>query len=283
MSDATPNGWEGRVAATRWYHTLDLPGGITTPGTYDLRPILDRLPIPTSLAGARCLDIGSRDGFYAFEMERRGAREVVSVDIERAEDIHFPFPPPAIAATQREIDDGNRAFALARDALGSQVARVHRSIYDLSSEQIGTFDFAVIGTLLLHLRDPVRALSAAGSVISGRLLLNDPVTLGLTALHRRRPVAELLMRGGPFWWGVNAAGQRRLLAAAGFRVVASGRPYLVPAGRGSKPEPLLSCLRRPLADAPRRLSARRGAIHAWALAEPIAAGAQTLGVASTAA
>lgn len=59
------------IAAARWYHTIDLPDGSATPGQYDLRGIVPRLPIPASLEGKRCLDIGSRDGFYAFEMEKR--------------------------------------------------------------------------------------------------------------------------------------------------------------------------------------------------------------------
>lgn len=73
----------------RWYHTLDLPGGVVTPGEFDLRPILSRLPLPSRMEGMRCLDVGSRDGFYAFEMERRGAT-VLSIDIEDPDDVDFP-------------------------------------------------------------------------------------------------------------------------------------------------------------------------------------------------
>ena len=36
---------------------------------------------PQSLRGKRCLDVGTYDGFWAFEMERRGAAEVVAVDV----------------------------------------------------------------------------------------------------------------------------------------------------------------------------------------------------------
>ena len=54
-----------RVDAIRWYHTLDLPGGVVTPGEYDLRPTVARLPLPVDMTGMRALDVGSRDGFYA--------------------------------------------------------------------------------------------------------------------------------------------------------------------------------------------------------------------------
>src|SRR5207244_9825176 len=67
-----------------WYHSIELGPGVVTPGVFDLRPIVERLPWP-DLAGKRCLDVGTSDGFFAFELERRGAGEVVAVDIGRHE------------------------------------------------------------------------------------------------------------------------------------------------------------------------------------------------------
>src|SRR5262249_19921739 len=72
-----------------WYHTMELEPGLVTPGWFDLRPIVDRLPWP-SLAGKRCLDIGTYDGFLAFEMERRGATEVVATDVPEHENWDWP-------------------------------------------------------------------------------------------------------------------------------------------------------------------------------------------------
>jgi 2-polyprenyl-3-methyl-5-hydroxy-6-metoxy-1,4-benzoquinol methylase len=72
------------VARARWYHGMELPGGIVTPGDYDLPDTARRIPLPASLAGKRCLDVGTRDGFWAFEMERRGAAEVVGIDVDES-------------------------------------------------------------------------------------------------------------------------------------------------------------------------------------------------------
>jgi tRNA (mo5U34)-methyltransferase len=49
----------------KWYHTLELPDGYVTPGYFDLRGVSKRVPIPASLAGKRCLDLASSDGFWA--------------------------------------------------------------------------------------------------------------------------------------------------------------------------------------------------------------------------
>ncbi len=267
----SPSALPHTVASMRWYHTLELPDGIVTPGEYDLRPIVESLPWP-DLHGARCLDVGSRDGFFAFEMERRGAAEVVSVDIDDPAGLHFPGPPaawPSNEAIQAELDAGNRAFEVARKAKGSAVRRELMSVYDVAPEELGIFDFAMIGTLLLHLRDPVAALQAIREVVSGRLLINEPITVELATI--RRPAAELMMPPGlPFWWLPNPAGLRRLAEAAGFEVLATGKPYVIPFGAGGSPRSVRACLSLSVRRTMRRLAWRRGAAHVWMLAQSLA-------------
>jgi tRNA (mo5U34)-methyltransferase len=255
----------------RWYHTLELPGGVLTPGEYDLRPIVDRLPWPASLEGLRCLDVGSRDGFYAFEMERRGAAEVVALDVDDPADLDLPHPRPPEDVVAEVVAEGNRAFAAAHAALGSAVARRGGSVHAVDPGQLGTFDLVVVGTLLAHLRDPVGALAVLRGCVRGRLLVVDHVPAGLLSLLPW-PHAELMARGGPFWWEANPAGLARMLEAAGFRVLERGRPFVIPFGAGGGPElSLRQAFARPLTGIPRRLVDRRGALHAWLLAEPVTA------------
>jgi len=74
-----------RVAAREWYHTLELAPGVVTPGGFDLRDMPDKVGLPASLGGQRCLDVGTFDGFWAFELERRGASEVLALDVPAAD------------------------------------------------------------------------------------------------------------------------------------------------------------------------------------------------------
>src|SRR4051794_11145058 len=67
-----------------WYHAVDLPDGITTPGMYDYRGKLDAFQLPERMDGMSVLDVGSASGFWAFEFERRGA-QVTSVDLPSLE------------------------------------------------------------------------------------------------------------------------------------------------------------------------------------------------------
>src|ERR1700719_4896601 len=60
----------------RWFHEIELAPGIVTPGEDSNRlklPILDELGLPKNASDLRVLDIGCSDGFFSFEMERRGA------------------------------------------------------------------------------------------------------------------------------------------------------------------------------------------------------------------
>src|SRR5438270_10332917 len=121
---ASASSWRDRVAQLTWYHTIDLPGGVVTPGEYDTRRAAARIPLPASLAGLRCLDVGTHDGFWAFEMERRGASEVVAIDLDDPRQVDFSEPQP-VWTEELLADRISRplAFACAHEALGSSVSR----------------------------------------------------------------------------------------------------------------------------------------------------------------
>ena len=155
--EPSPGEVQRRVDAHRfWYHTIDVAPGVATKGWFDLRPVVDLMPWP-NVAGKRCLDIGTFDGFLAFELERRGAAEVVAIDVE--DHLQWDWPPDYRSADLAR-DPGfsgppkGAGFRLAKELMGSTVEWRPLSIYDLDPDEIGTFDVVVCGSLLLHLRDP---------------------------------------------------------------------------------------------------------------------------------
>jgi tRNA (mo5U34)-methyltransferase len=247
-----------------------------TPGHYDLRGVARSLPLPESLAGMRCLDVGTSDGFWAFEMERRGAAEVVALDIDDPALYDWPEPRPADPSRPANREPGaNRGFALAHRALGSAVERIDLPVYELSPERVGGFDFVFMGALALHLRDPVRAYGAVRSVTGGRFLSAEVISVGLTLTRPTVPAADLAARDVPRWWTPNVAGHRRMLEAAGFELVGRGGPFFVPFGQGFAPQLRLRELtpRRLRGMTPAELlfqlvTRRTGAPCAWALCEP---------------
>jgi tRNA (mo5U34)-methyltransferase len=200
-----------------WYHTIELAPGVVTPGWFDTRATVRQLPFPPSLVGKRCLDVATFDGFWAFEMERRGAADVHAIDILDPRRFDWPVTSEekTVAAMARR-KEGGRGFDVAHRALGSSVTFEERSVYDLDPAEIGEFDFVYVGSLLLHLRDPVRALERVRSVCRGQLLLVDNVHLPLTILHPRSAVADFDGGGRPWWWRPNVTALARWVTTAGF-------------------------------------------------------------------
>lgn len=262
-----------RVASIAWYHTFDLPGGIVTPGIYDHRRVAAKVPFP-DLTGKRCLDVASSDGFWAFEMARRGAASVTSVDLSDASRQDWQGP---LGAVDRTAGTGRaaEAFAIVRDATGLDVERRDSSVYDLSPADLGTFDFVFMGNVLLHLSDPGRALRAVHSVTGGQFLSYEMVLLWLSIVRPRRPMGHLWHTDDAQWWTPNMAAHRRLVRAAGFEIERAGGPLLQPFGTH-----LPSWPSRPLdlrthgvrATAAYWLGVRRfGVPTSWVLARPVAA------------
>ena len=160
------------VAELFWYHTIELPGGVVTPGLYDHRPLVPHYGLPERLDGQRVLDVATFDGFWAFECERRGG-DVVAADINRFSASDFP-PQVRQALVEQGLDrDTGLGFGLAHKMLGSKVERIERSIYDLDPADIGTFDLVHVADLLIHLERPLAALRAVRSVTRGKALIAD--------------------------------------------------------------------------------------------------------------
>lgn len=201
-----------------WYHVIELAEGVRTPGWVDLRGLQSTPPIPRDLSGQRALDVGTFDGFWAFELERRGA-QVVAIDIDE-------IPPPDTAEIHRaqlRAEAGavlpGSGFHLLKRYFRSSVERVSCNVYELEPARIGgQVDIAFLGGLLLHLRDPVRALERVRATLrpGGTFVGFEPASMKLRKV--KDPVAEFRALGsGWTWWYANEAGLLAWLATAGFR------------------------------------------------------------------
>src|SRR4051812_13823982 len=74
--------WDKQREERGWWDSFELPDGSVFEGVAKLDSLKNRVaqfPIPADLRGKRVLDIGTWDGWFSFEMERRGA-EVMAVD-----------------------------------------------------------------------------------------------------------------------------------------------------------------------------------------------------------
>jgi tRNA (mo5U34)-methyltransferase len=203
-----------------WYHTIELAPGVLTPGRVDLRKIAAKL-LPDDLRGKRALDVGAFDGFWSFELERRGA-DVTAIDVDRLEAAEWPpISRDRLEQESRELGvELGRGFRLASGALDSNVSRVICNVYDLGPDAVGgPVDFAFSGAILLHLRDPVRALERIHSTLApgGELRIMEPISMSMTIRSPKRPAASFQAAGSDFnWWVPNLATLHGWLRAASF-------------------------------------------------------------------
>lgn len=216
MSEFTKDQILAAVARLQtWRHRIDVGHGVVTPGVNDCLLELQRLQLPEDLSGMRVLDVGCSDGFYSFECERRGAKEVIAVD-----DLSSLMNP------------GENGFSIAHRLRGSQVEFREMSVYDLSVDTVGTFDLILFLNVLYHLRHPMLALQRLASVLSAegtmvlksffiedfRLMLRGRVWgFDIWSRPRMRFYETTELAGDPTnWWGPNKTCLEGMLRSSGF-------------------------------------------------------------------
>ena len=129
-----------------WYHRVRLTETLETPGVE--RYVRYQEPVLAALrslpvAGGRVLDVGTRDGLFAFEAERLGAADVVAID--------------------NNLSAG--AVELLIPALGSRVRMLELNLLDARPDQLGTFDLVILAGVLYHLRYPIWSLRIVAQLL----------------------------------------------------------------------------------------------------------------------
>lgn len=182
-----------------WYHSIELPDGRVLPGVQtieQLRGRIGRFPLPADLTGKRVLDIGAWDGWFTFEMERRGA-SVLAVDSARQE-----------------------TFFQAKKLLNSKAEYLVEDVCYLSPREIGYFDIVLFFGVLYHLKHPLLALEKLCALCTDTLCM-DTLVIDEPARPQDRPILEFYEStelGGQYdnWCAPNTSCLLAFVRTAGF-------------------------------------------------------------------
>jgi len=182
------------------FHSIELPNGETIPGFVSLERLKRRIaqfPLPEDLSGRTVLDIGASDGWFSFEMERRGCR-VMAVD--RAE---------------------QPGFLVAKERLGSRVDYRAMNVYDLSPGNVGQFDIVLFLGVLYHLKHPILGLERVCAITKEMALIESHVSVEGDSSPDAKPSLEFYetdeLRGQhDNWCGPNPACLLSFCRTAGF-------------------------------------------------------------------
>jgi len=122
---------------------------MVTPGVDNSPWKLGHIHMPDDLTDKTLIDIGTYDGFFSFEAERRGAKRVLATD-------QFCWQSTGMG-------DGE-GFKIAHEAFHSRVEAMLIPVEDISPTTVGIFDLVLFLGVLYHAQDPLRYLRAAGSI-----------------------------------------------------------------------------------------------------------------------
>lgn len=199
----------GEVA--RWHHRMEVVHGVHSPGETDPLPLLRNLNLPARLDGMRVLDVGCLDGFFSFELERRGAE--------------------VTAAHGGEATPG---FSVAHLLRGSHITSVRGPVYDLTRHDLGTFDLVLFLGRLHHLRHPLLALDVLSELVrvGGRMVVEchaidrgligpdgHPYAMGDPALRLMQFYPDSELSGDASnWWAPSLSCLEAMVSSAPFHV-----------------------------------------------------------------
>ena len=186
-----------RLSKLGWYHSIELPDGGVIEGHQSVEQLRRRLrmfPIPEDLTGKRVLDIGAWDGWFSFEMERRGA-DVMALDSAK-----------------------NTRLLEARQLLGSRIECRIGDICRTTAKDLGTFDIVLFLGVLYHVKHPVLALENVCGLTRDMACIESFVTDGDPHAIPSMEFYETTELRGQLdnWVGPNAACLMAFCRTAGF-------------------------------------------------------------------
>ncbi|MDO5758079.1 MAG: TIGR04290 family methyltransferase [Rhodobacterales bacterium] len=222
-----------------WFHNLRIGGIQTAPEHF-----LGDYPefkwqgfchvVPEDLSGCSVLDIGCNAGFYALEMARRGASEVVAID----SDPHYL-----------------RQARFAADQAGADIDFRQMSVYDVGN--LGRrFDLVIFMGVLYHLRHPLLALDLLHEHVVGENMLfqcmqrgaqdvadlasdhdfDDDTPFREDAAPRLHFIEHRFARDPTNWFVPNRAATEAMLRSSGFAIEAHPEPEVYLCRRTARPE-----------------------------------------------
>jgi tRNA (mo5U34)-methyltransferase len=187
-----------------WWHSIDL-GGLVTNGVVGRWPLIAKAFDQIDFTGKKVLDVGCWDGLWSFEAEKRGAREVYSIDY----------------VSLRSWSE-QPTYQLAHRLLGSK-ARYYPnlSVYDIQRLGVTDFDVVVYCGIYYHLLEPLRAFAALREVMKegGFMIVEGPVLDGSDKASANFYARTWFSEDPTNWWVPSMSCLREWLDCTCFDVV----------------------------------------------------------------
>jgi SAM-dependent methyltransferase len=147
------------ISKYRFYQTIDLGGGVRTPGlpTGPKQREVLALIEAMDLEGKRVLDLGCANGLFALAAKKQGAQEITAID-----------------HTRQNIE---ALTGVIIPHLNSKIKALMLNLFDFDSAIYGKFDVVIFAGILYHLKYPFWALRIVRDLVKdgGVLILETGI------------------------------------------------------------------------------------------------------------
>jgi len=227
-----------------FYHRIELPHGIVTPGWAPINPAAYR--IPEDLTGKTVLDVGAWDGYWTFEAIKRGAYTVTSVDdfsdtvgaVTNADRSGMWETLELCAKSMGFIKHRERPLTYKRQSQSSADILIHCMNADIQDDRdcacLGRADVAFLFGVLYHLKNPMQSLENVREILhkNGTIHIETAILDGCQSAYTNKgytsddccfeffPGDEYGMNHSNWWVGTLKA-WCGLVEAAGFKNIES--------------------------------------------------------------
>jgi tRNA (mo5U34)-methyltransferase len=192
------------LSQVHWHHTIHLLPDLVVEGAKSAATLeAERAAIlgAVDLAGRSVVDVGTWNGYFAFEAKRAGASRVIATD-------SYVWHSPQFR--------GRETFELARACLGIDVEAREIDPTDMPGD-LEPVDVVLFLGVFYHMIEPATVLQKVASLAKDLLVVETHQDL--LALDRPAMVfypGTTLANDATNWWGPNPECVAELLATAGF-------------------------------------------------------------------
>lgn len=209
------------VADLFWWHSINLGGGIVTPGyktRYEISREAEAIFAPLTLRGRSVADIGAWNGAFTVEAKRRGAARMLAIDHYTWDHAHFR---------------GKQTFELVMSRLGIDAETKVIDIQKATADQIGKWQVVLFLGVFYHLFNPISAVQVLAEVTEEALVIETHLDLEDLAQPAMLFYPDRELGGDPTnWWSPNRAAMEAILRAVGFQKILYTPNPLAASNRG---------------------------------------------------
>lgn len=194
-----------------WFHSMPMPDGSISKGKRPIEVLRREADciFKMGMEGRSMLDIGAWDGFFSFEAERRGARDILSTD-------HFCWSGPGWGSKE--------GYDFTHKTWSSKARSQDVDVFSLDPQDQGSFDVVLFLGVLYHLKDPYGGLERAAKMTKDLLVVETVTDCNHTKVPVMRHYLNTELDKDPTnFFAPNIACLESMLREMGFETIEAKR------------------------------------------------------------